>query len=85
MPDPVTPPPMQPMQSTTIKFLLLTGAGNLLLQMIPMLQAHQFDPWNLGITVVTTLAGILIRMGQPDVQAPKILNTLSFGILNQSK
>lgn len=76
---------MQPMQSTTIKFLLLTGAGNLLLQMLPMLQAHKFDPWNLGITAVTTVAGILIRMGQSDVQAPKILDTMSFGLLNQSK
>lgn len=74
---------MAPMQSTTIRFLILTGVGNLLLQTIPMLSAHKFDPWNLGITAVTTIAGILIRMGQADVQAPKLLNTLSLGLLNQ--
>jgi hypothetical protein len=74
---------MTPMQSTTIRFLILTGVGNMLLQLIPMLQAHQFDPWNLGITAVTTTAGILIRMGQADVIAPALLDKLSLGLLNR--
>ena len=77
-------PPMQPMQSNAIKFLLFTGLGNCLLQTIPMLQAHKFDYWNLGITVVTTLAGILLRMGQGDINAPKLLNNMTFGILNKA-
>jgi hypothetical protein len=74
-PTPV--PPMAPMQSTTIRALLLVGASQLLLQTIPMLQAHAFDPWALGITVVTIGAGILVRLGASDVQAPAVLGFLN--------
>lgn len=76
---------MTPMQSNAIRLLLMTGAGNILLQTIPMLQAHKMDWWNIGITVVTTAAGILLRMGQGDVQAPAALNALSLGLLNKPR
>lgn len=56
--------------SKTIKYLLLTFAGTVLLQLVPMLQSHIVDWWALGSQAVGTLAAILIRMAQDDVQAP---------------
>jgi hypothetical protein len=61
--------------SKTIKYLILTFAGTVLLQLVPMLQSHIIDWWALGAQAVGTLAAILIRMAQDDVQAPlSILN-----------
>ncbi len=61
--------------SKTIKYLLLTFLGTVLLQLVPMLQQHAIDWWALGAQAVGTLAAILIRMAQDDVQAPmSILN-----------
>lgn len=61
--------------SKTIKYLVLTFAGSVLLQLVPMLQNHVIDWWSLGSQAVGTLAAVLIRMAQDDVQAPiDILN-----------
>ena len=62
--------------SKTIKYLLLTFVGTVLLQLVPMLQNHAVDWWALGSQAVGTLAAILIRMAQDDVQAP-------IGVLNK--
>lgn len=56
--------------SKTIKYLILTFLGTVLLQLVPMLQSHTIDWWALGAQGVGTLAAILIRMAQDDVQAP---------------
>ena len=58
------------LESKTIRFLFFTWLGSVLLQLVPMLQAHNVDWWSLGVQAVSTLAGILIRMAQDDVQAP---------------
>jgi hypothetical protein len=61
--------------SKTIKYLILTFCGTMLMQLVPMFQAHSIDWWSLGSQAVGTLAAILIRMAQDDVQAPlSILN-----------
>lgn len=62
--------------SKTIKYLVLTFVGTVLLQLVPMLQSHVVDWWALGSQAVGTLAAILIRMAQDDVQAP-------IGVLNK--
>jgi len=63
------------LDSKTIKYLVLTFVGTMLLQLVPMLQQHSIDWWSLGSQTVGTLAAILIRMAQDDVQAPiSILN-----------
>lgn len=56
--------------SKTIKYLVYTFIGTMLLQLVPMLQQHVIDWWSLGAQAVGTLAAILIRMAQDDVQAP---------------
>lgn len=58
------------LSSNTIRYLLLTWLGALLLQLVPMLQAHAIDWWALGAQAVATLAGVLVRMAQPDINAP---------------
>lgn len=63
--------------SKTIKYLILTFLGTVLLQLVPMLQNHAIDYWALGAQAVGTLAAILIRMAQDDVQAP-------IGLLNKA-
>lgn len=61
--------------SKTIKYLIYTFIGTMLLQLVPMLQNHVIDWWSLGAQAVGTLAAILIRMAQDDVNAPlSILN-----------
>lgn len=61
--------------SKTIKYLAYTFIGTMLLQLVPMMQAHSIDWWSLGSQAVGTLAAIVIRMAQDDVQAPiSILN-----------
>jgi len=62
--------------SKTIKYLVYTFIGTMLLQLVPMMQQHVIDLWSLGSQAVGTLAAILIRMAQDDVQAP-------IGILNR--
>lgn len=63
------------LDSKTIRFLFFTWFGGMLLQLVPMLQSHSVDFWALGAQSVATLAGIIIRMAQDDVQAPlSILN-----------
>jgi len=56
--------------SKTIKYLVYTFIGTMLLQLVPMMQAHSIDWWSLGSQAVGTLAAIVIRMAQPDVDAP---------------
>ena len=56
--------------SKTIKYLVYTFIGTTLLQLVPMLQAHSIDWWALGSQAVGTLAAILIRMAQADIDAP---------------
>lgn len=56
--------------SRAIKYLALTWLATTLVQLVPMLQSHQIDLWALGAQAVGTLAAILIRMAQPDVEAP---------------
>lgn len=63
------------LDSKTIRFLFLTWLGGMFLQLAPMLSAHEIDWWALGSQSIATLAGILIRMAQPDVEAP--LNVLN--------
>lgn len=58
------------LSSNTIRYLLLTWLGALLLQLVPMMQAHTIDWWALGAQAVATLAGVLVRMAQPDINAP---------------
>jgi len=63
------------LDSKTIKYLVYTFIGTTLVQLVPMLQSHVIDWWALGSQAVGTLAAILIRMAQPDVEAPlDILN-----------
>lgn len=56
--------------SKTVKYLILTFLGTVLLQLVPMLQAHEVDWWALGAQAVGTLAAILIRVAQNDLNAP---------------
>ena len=61
--------------SKTIRYLILTWIAGMLLQVVPMLQQHVVDWWALGAQAVATLAGVLVRMAQDDVNAPiSILN-----------
>lgn len=61
--------------SKTVKYLILTFLGTVLLQLVPMMQAHEVDWWALGAQAVGTLAAILIRVAQNDLDAPlSILN-----------
>lgn len=62
--------------SRTIKYLVLTWIAGMLLQVVPMLQQHSVDWWALGAQAIATLAGVLVRMAQDDVQAP-------IGVLNK--
>jgi hypothetical protein len=40
-----------------------------------MLRAHELDWWTLGAEAVATLAGVVVRMAQNDLDAPiSILN-----------
>ena len=83
-PGPVVEPPMKPMQSTTIKSLIFVGLAQIVLALLPMFQAKAFDLWTLGTQLVPVVAGILIRMASGDVQAPAVINAMSFGLLNAS-
>jgi hypothetical protein len=58
------------LSSNTIRYLLLTWLGTLLLQLVPMLQAHSIDWWDLGAQAIATAAAIIVRMAQPDINAP---------------
>lgn len=58
------------LDSKAIRFMFFTWLGGMLLQLVPMLQSHVIDWWALGAQSIATLAGILIRMAQDDVQAP---------------
>lgn len=62
--------------SKTIRFLALTWLAGMLLQLVPMLQAHSVDWYDLGAQSISTLAAVIIRMAQDDVQAP-------IGLLNK--
>lgn len=72
------------LDSKTIKYLFFTWFGTFLLQIVPMIRAHSFDWWILAAEAVATLAGIVIRMAQDDVIAPKALDTLSGGRFNRA-
>lgn len=56
--------------SKAIKYIFFTWIGGTLLQLVPMMQTHSIDWWALGSQAVASLAAILIRMAQDDVQAP---------------
>ena len=58
------------LDSKAIKYLVLTWLGGMFLQLAPMLSAHKIDWWALGSQSLATLAAILVRMAQPDVEAP---------------
>lgn len=58
------------LDSKAIKYLILTWLAGMFLQLAPMLSAHQIDWWALGSQSLVTLAAILVRMAQPDVEAP---------------
>lgn len=58
------------LDSNTIRYLLLTWLATVLLQLVPMLQARAIDWWALGAQAVTTLAAVIVRLAQPDVDAP---------------
>jgi hypothetical protein len=61
--------------SKTVKYLILTFLGTVLLQLVPMMQAREIDWWSLGAQAAGTLAAILIRVAQNDLDAPiSILN-----------
>lgn len=62
--------------SKTVRYLVLTFLGTVLLQLVPMMQAHEIDWWALGAQAVGTLAAVLIRVAQNDIEAP-------FSILNR--
>ncbi len=81
---PSTPAPamMTPMQTTTVKALVLVGVSQVLLALMPMFQAQTFNFWQLGTMVIPVIAGILIRMASGDVQAPAVVNALSLGLIN---
>ena len=70
--------------SKTIKYLFFTWLGSFLLQIVPMLKAHKFDWWDLGAEAIVTLSGILIRLGQNDIVAPKALDVITGGMLNSN-
>ena len=81
-PAPAPTPLMTPMQTTTVKALILVGLSQVILALLPMLQSHVFDPWQIGTQLVPIVAGILVRMASGDVQAPAVLNAATFGLLN---
>lgn len=70
--------------SKTIKYLFLTWLSAMLLQLVPMFQAHNIDWWALGTQSVVAFAGVITRMCQPDVVAPNVLNKLSLGAMNKN-
>ncbi len=75
---------MRPFDSNTVRYLVFTWLGTVLLQLVPMLQAKAIDWWALAATSVTALAGILVRVAQPDVKAPDALNAATLGLLNKN-
>lgn len=72
------------LDSKTIKYLALTWAASIIVQLVPMLQAHKIDWWALGTQTAVVFAGILTRMAQGDVVAPPAINAASFGLLNRN-
>ncbi len=58
------------LDSKAIKYIFFTWLGGTLLQLVPMLQNHVIDWWALGSQAIASLAAILIRMAQDDVEAP---------------
>ncbi len=75
---------MNPLASTTVRYLIFTILGTVLLELAPMLKSHAIDWWTLGSSVAPQLGGILLRLAQPDVKAPAILDKLSLGLLNKT-
>lgn len=65
------------LKSNAIRYLFFTWLGGTLLQLVPMMQARNIDWWALGTQAVATLAGIITRMAQSDVQAPAVLGFLN--------
>lgn len=64
------------LDSKTIRFLFFSWLAAVLLQLVPMLQAHSVDWWALGAQSISALGAILVRMAQSDVDAP-------FSVLNK--
>ena len=58
------------LDSYTVRYLVLTFLASVLLQLVPMLQSKEIDWWSLGSQAVATLAALLVRVAQGDVQAP---------------
>jgi len=56
--------------SSTIRYLFLSLIGQILLQLVPMLQARSVDWWVLGSATTANVAAILIKMSSPTIQAP---------------
>ena len=69
-------------QPTTMRALFFVGLSQLLLQLVPMLNARHIDPWVLGASAVPIIAGMLVRLAGDDVLAPKFLDKLFLGKLN---
>lgn len=65
------------LDSKAIKYVFFTWLGGTLLQLVTMLQNHVIDWWALGSQAIASLAAVLIRMAQDDVQAP-------IGLLNKT-
>lgn len=75
---------MKILDSNTVRYVLLSWVIAVAGTLIPMLQAHKIDIWALSAEALGALIALVARIAQPDIEAPKALNTLSFGLLNRS-
>ncbi len=58
------------LQSSATKALLLTLAGQLLFDLIPMLRAHAIDVWALAEGQAVLVAALVANALRPDVDVP---------------
>jgi len=58
------------LDSKTIKYLILQWVVSFATLLGIQLQKHEIDWWTLGAVTLTSIAGIVSRMLQDDVEAP---------------
>ncbi len=72
-----------PLQSNAITILLFTIMATMLTELGKMLAVHKVDWWELGAALCPQVAGMIVRLAMPDIQAPPVLNSLFGGLLNR--
>lgn len=76
--------PKAPLASSTIRYVLCTLGATVLLELARSMATRSIDWWALGVTILPQAAALLIRLAQPDVAAPRVLDILTGGLLNRS-